>query len=578
MSFVAFASVMAEAKTEWPVPESGTVGETSGSGTGPDQGLRGETVMRGFLGGVSIGALVAVAGGAMWSLSVPLPGSIEVGGAVPARAPQVEETALTPEVTAERRDPDLVEALPTTPDGQSDTAGGDDLSALVGADTTSGARPVIGTAQEVVAGNTSVVAPVDPIATETAQSPAAEQPADAPVLPQVESRVEVSTEPASPTVQEPAVSETGNELAQGEEREVATGADDNNLGNESAAETSGDPVLAEISVPEIGRAPEVTALPQFNTPGQAPIVSSATPGTTVEEEDSPLLPQAGTVETETSQDEAQADEVIAGLPVSGGQDEQEITPQIGTRIVPLTDRDRETETSQEGAEELPPFEANSSTFQPSADMPVMSIVLIDDEKSLGGEALAEFPYPITFAIDPADPRAQQKMAHWRKAGFEVLILADLPQDAAPQDAETAFAVWKELVPEAVGVLEGVKTGFHGNRALADQVSALLQDTGYGMVTQNNGLNTVQKLALRDGMPAGVVFRDFDGAGQNPRAIRRFLDQAAFRARQEGAVIMLGRLQPDTISALLLWGLQDRASQVNLAPVSSSLKAKMNSDS
>jgi len=98
--------------------------------------------------------------------------------------------------------------------------------------------------------------------------------------------------------------------------------------------------------------------------------------------------------------------------------------------------------------------------------------------------------------------------------------------------------------------------------------------GYGMVTQDAGLNTVQKLALRNGMPAGVVFRDFDGAGQDPRAIRRFLDQAAFRAGQEGAVIMLGRVQPDTISALLLWGLQDRASRVSLAPVSASLRAKL----
>ncbi len=53
-------------------------------------------------------------------------------------------------------------------------------------------------------------------------------------------------------------------------------------------------------------------------------------------------------------------------------------------------------------------------------------------------------------------------------------------------------------------------------------------------------------------------------------IRRFLDQAAFKAGQEGAVIMLGRLRPDTISALLLWGLQDRANSVALVPVSAVL--------
>ena len=38
--------------------------------------------------------------------------------------------------------------------------------------------------------------------------------------------------------------------------------------------------------------------------------------------------------------------------------------------------------------------------------------------------------------------------------------------------------------------------------------------------------------------------------------------------------MMGRVRPDTISALLLWGLQDRASQVSLAPVSASMKANL----
>ena len=54
-------------------------------------------------------------------------------------------------------------------------------------------------------------------------------------------------------------------------------------------------------------------------------------------------------------------------------------------------------------------------------------------------------------------------------------------------------------------------------------------------------------------------------------MRRFLDQAAFRAAQEGGVVMMGRLQAETISALLIWGLADRASRVALVPVSAVLK-------
>ena len=86
-----------------------------------------------------------------------------------------------------------------------------------------------------------------------------------------------------------------------------------------------------------------------------------------------------------------------------------------------------------------------------------------------------------------------------------------------------------------------------------------------------GLNTGQALALREGVPSATVFRDFDGEGQDPRVMRRFLDQAAFKARQEGPVVMLGRLRADTVSALLLWGLQDRASSVELVPVSAILR-------
>ena len=68
-----------------------------------------------------------------------------------------------------------------------------------------------------------------------------------------------------------------------------------------------------------------------------------------------------------------------------------------------------------------------------------------------------------------------------------------------------------------------------------------------------------------------MFRDFDESGQDATVIRRFLDQAAFRARQEGSVIMVGRLRPATISALLLWGLQDRAASVRLTPISEVLE-------
>ena len=60
-------------------------------------------------------------------------------------------------------------------------------------------------------------------------------------------------------------------------------------------------------------------------------------------------------------------------------------------------------------------------------------------------------------------------------------------------------------------------------------------------------------------------------------MRRFLDQAAFKARQEGAVVMMGRLRADTVSALLLWGLQDRATSVAMVPISVVLRESLADD-
>ncbi|MEL7153959.1 MAG: divergent polysaccharide deacetylase family protein, partial [Pseudomonadota bacterium] len=143
--------------------------------------------------------------------------------------------------------------------------------------------------------------------------------------------------------------------------------------------------------------------------------------------------------------------------------------------------------------------------------------------------------------------------------------------ATAADAEVLLSASLDAVPQAVGVIEGTGTGLQNSRDGAEQIAQALLQSGHGYVLQDSGLNTVQKLAARDGVAAATIFRDVDSADQTPSVIRRFLDQAAFRAAQEGGVIMLGRIRPDTISALLVWGLQDRATRVALAPVSAVLK-------
>lgn len=542
--------------------------------------------MKGFLGGVSVGAIVAVAGAAMWSLSAPLPSRIEVDTTTSDQSQQPEVAEAEAPETVERRDADLVEAAPQSPSG----SGAADTSPIAVLDTDPGAPPVVATAEGASKGDMSQGRRVETLPQVPSSVQAETARADAPDVPGQEDSPVVSTEtaevPTPPRDAESTVNPTmqTSELAT-EEGGTAEAAPQPDSG--LAAEVAR-PAAPSLSGPVIGSAPTATVLPSIAAnpvarpqigaevppTDQAPSTDQVTGTDALSEQSEEEPAELELTDLELAEDEPRAD---AGSSASGAR--------LGTRVVPLTERSSSpslvgSDDATSAVEVSPaedqgrPFEQNAETFAAPTDRPLMSIVLIDDAGAVGAEALEGFPYPLTFAISPGDPEAREKMQARRAAGFEVLILADLPREATPQDAETAMAVWMEQLPQAVGVLEGVDSGFQGNRPLADQMVTVMQSAGYGMVTQNSGLNTVQKLALRDGMPAGVVFRDFDGAGQNPRAIRRFLDQAAFRARQEGAVIMLGRLRPETISALLLWGLQDRASQVGLAPISAGLKATL----
>ena len=261
------------------------------------------------------------------------------------------------------------------------------------------------------------------------------------------------------------------------------------------------------------------------------------------------------------------------LPSVTDEEPEAERPRIGTPAGSLTEKDEPAQVVTEDV--TPPIRANAVAFENFEAKPLMSVILLDDGAgSVGAEALAAFPYPLTFAVDAFAPDAPDRMARYRAAGFEVMALLDMPQGATPADAETSLRGALNKLPEAVAVMEGDATGLQEAKPVSDQLAAILSETGHGLVLFPKGLNTAQKLAAKEGVPSATVFRDFDGKEQDAQVIRRFLDQAAFKARQEeNGVIMLGRMRPDTISALLLWGLQDRASSVALAPISALLLAQ-----
>lgn len=339
-------------------------------------------------------------------------------------------------------------------------------------------------------------------------------------------------------------------------------------------------------------------MPQLPAQPEAPLDTAdeaAAPAQTAQaaEEDAPVTPRVPVAQAPDSAPETDAEgaQVAMAAPVA--------TVQIGRPAISLTDRAGSVTIRRPATQVVQPEPQGEATPQSDAPVggapapagrpitqfgqsfdnpenkPLMSIILIDNGQgpvagAPGVAALGSFPYALSFAVDASLPDAAERMALYRNEGFEVLAMIDLPEGSQPTDAETNLNVILANMPEVIGILEGTETGLQSARDVSDQVSSILAQTGHGLVTQSRGLNTMPKLARKEGVPADPIFRDFDSKNQTATVIRRFLDQAAFKAGQEGAVIMLGRLRADTISALLLWGLQDRAGQVALAPISAVL--------
>jgi polysaccharide deacetylase 2 family uncharacterized protein YibQ len=216
----------------------------------------------------------------------------------------------------------------------------------------------------------------------------------------------------------------------------------------------------------------------------------------------------------------------------------------------------------------------ATPFENPDNKPMMSVVLIDDGSLDGAAAvLAEVPFPVTVVIDPARADANAAMARYRAAGIEVGILSGIPPGATPSDAEVNLTAAFDAVPEAVLLLDDGSGAVQKERDVMDQTIANLAAAGRGLVTVSHGLKTDLQTAAARQVPSAVVYSDLDSNGQDARVIRRFLDQAAFQARQTSGVVVLGRVRADTISALILFGTANRVGQVVMVPASAVLAAQ-----
>jgi polysaccharide deacetylase 2 family uncharacterized protein YibQ len=347
------------------------------------------------------------------------------------------------------------------------------------------------------------------------------------------------------------------------------------------------PLVAGTAAPERAPEPAAPEAPEEEIAALPPSVSDSAP-------EAPPVAEAPRTETPLPQltdTMPGAEPETATEPEAEALPEAEETPAVpgtiaaampGQRAAPLPGIAAEEtlpEPAPEAEAELAPapegmgaLQAYRVPFDVPADRPIMSLVLLV-APGTDAATLAAFPVPASYALDAIDPDAANVARTLRAAGRELLLIPALPEGATPADVEVALQANLAVVPEAVAFIDGPDASFQSDRTAVAQVVAAAGASGHGLVTFPRGLNTAQQIARRDGVPAALVFRDFDAEGQDADEIRRILDQAAFRARQEGAVILVGRASPGTLAALAEWALGNRAASVALAPVSAALLAQ-----
>lgn len=214
-------------------------------------------------------------------------------------------------------------------------------------------------------------------------------------------------------------------------------------------------------------------------------------------------------------------------------------------------------------------------FANPSGRPPFALLLLDDgsvDLSLL-ELAAQVKFPLTLVIDPTGKNVAERAALWRAADQEVAILArDLPASAQLSDAEVAIEALTSQIPEALALVAPPGGGvLQTDRATAAAFVPGLEARGLGLVTWDQGLNSGDQIARREGLPAAVIYRDLNGKGEAGPVITRYLDRAAFKAQQDGRAVVMGRLDAEIVSQLVEWSLVGRAASLSLAPLSAVLK-------
>jgi polysaccharide deacetylase 2 family uncharacterized protein YibQ len=218
--------------------------------------------------------------------------------------------------------------------------------------------------------------------------------------------------------------------------------------------------------------------------------------------------------------------------------------------------------------DAPDLERFAAAFENPDALPVLAILLVEGG-TIGdpAAAVAGLGFAPTVVVNALAPDAADQLQAYRAAGAEVAMELALPVGALPSDVEVAFEAALGLLPEAAMLYSAGGGVVQGDRQVTAQVMEVLAARGMGFVAEEQGLGSAVRSAGQAGVPSVAVARDLDGRGESAGAIARALDQAAFRARQSGNVVLRARLDEATLAVLRDWAAENTDTGTIIGPVS-----------
>lgn len=419
----------------------------------------------------------------------------------------------------------------------------------------------------------------EPVARETAPV-VATQPADRPETAKLETTLDV---PANTTG--PALSSTADTALSGDALQAPAAVDTQRVVPQvpEMDNTPANAPLAPVAAPE----PEILLAQPETQDAPEPLADPVMPETQPLAE-APVIPADTALPAPASNETAQTSKAVVAEPipetnVAEPSPEQapptQSSPAVrvnrpGIAAVAPPDPAEAPAELDGDVQDVPALLRYATPFENPDDLPLISVILVDDgAMANAADMMSDLPIDSTVVVDALADNAGTRAAAYRAAGVELAMQLSLPSGAQPVDVEIAFEAAFGIVADAV-ILFSDGTGLlQDDRRVTEQVMQILAADGRGFVSVQRGFGNALRAAEQEGVPSAAILRDLDDTADTTGALTRALDQAALRARQSGAAVLVGRMTPQTLEVLTEWAGGLDTSTVLIAPASAILLAQ-----